>query len=1049
MLGLVLVITALPGLARAEPGSPRVPQAPEEVYSEDFANTTTTVPVSLGDYVGASPPGQTYTADRDWLNQGCSGSIVRGDLPNLPVAEGCTARSWGRVRQLTWALGKLLGASDSLAFENFALSSFTQASPGPGVVFTTETDLPIDLDSRFLVFSVDAMAINCHQTHPALLFSIVTGATSTPLGEVLDPCSGPFSVIAPDVPGVAGSGPILARGGTFRSSDSFLYDGTSFGLELRNQEGRRAGNDAAIDNIAVVDATPQLDHAFSPDRLPVGDTATLTYTITNTTDLAGKAGWRFANTLPPGLAVAGTPSTTCSGTEVTADVGGRSVEVSNGRLRTGQDFCAVTVPVTADTAKTYANEPADLALRGLDAAAAASVTFTSDSASLSLEIDKITEKPADANDNGITDAGDTISYTFSVDNTGPVPIAAIVVEDKLLEDTAVCDSPSLDPSEDTNCSRTYTLTQDDVDAGKVVNTATASGVAGGDLVSAESNRITIRINSPAKLEITNSAGPPADQNGNGRTDTGDTIDFSYTVSNTGAVTVGEVEVDDELSTKTSCSDTTLAPEEVTTCSGSYAISQDDVDGGSVDNRAAAVGVTPAGASITSSMSDTASTATDETASLSLRETAAGPDDTDKKIRAGDRIRYAFAVGNTGSVTINDITVDDAVLPDAAECGTTSLPPGESTTCAGTYRISQDDVDAGSVTNTATAAGTAPGGGVVTSPEDSVKTLITNGSGLSLAMQAGSPVDVNANRVTDRGDTIFYSFTVRNVGGVSLSKIALTDRRLSGVTCADTSLDPGQTATCLADEDYVITQADMDEGSVVNQATATGEQPDGDSVRSAAATETTPVRVVRAVGLVQRLLPIEDANGTGRDDAGDRISFEFTVVNTGTISLTNVNVRAPLLEDSEVSIACPATGLAPGQTLTCTSGLYVITDDDVTDGSLGSVATVAARTPAGQVRSVPSSVTVLLNESQAPIPDPTTATSPGTEPPPPPAGPQPGGALPTKAPPSLSLWVPALALLLVVPEAVLLIWRHQHNRLAAEAAAALRARPPQISVWMGR
>ncbi len=45
---------------------------------------------------------------------------------------------------------------------------------------------------------------------------------------------------------------------------------------------------------------------------------------------------------------------------------------------------------------------------------------------------------------------------------------------------------------------------------------------------------------------------------------------------------------------------------------------------------------------------------------------------------------------------------------------TTLAPQASTTCTGTYTVTQADIDAGSITNTATASGTPPTGPPVTS-----------------------------------------------------------------------------------------------------------------------------------------------------------------------------------------------------------------------------------------------------------------------------------------------------------------------------------------------
>ena len=78
--------------------------------------------------------------------------------------------------------------------------------------------------------------------------------------------------------------------------------------------------------------------------------------------------------------------------------------------------------------------------------------------------------------------------------------------------------------------------------------------------------------------------------------------------------------------------------------------------------------------------------------------------------AGSTIDYTFLVTNTGNVTITGVAVDDAQLDAAAVCPVTTLAPGASTTCTGTHTITQAEVDAGTVDNSATATGTPPGGG---------------------------------------------------------------------------------------------------------------------------------------------------------------------------------------------------------------------------------------------------------------------------------------------------------------------------------------------------
>jgi uncharacterized repeat protein (TIGR01451 family) len=68
--------------------------------------------------------------------------------------------------------------------------------------------------------------------------------------------------------------------------------------------------------------------------------------------------------------------------------------------------------------------------------------------------------------------------------------------------------------------------------------------------------------------------------------------------------------------------------------------------------------------------------------------------------AGDEITYTFRVENTGNVTLTDVTVTDPMFP-AMTCGTVTLIPGDTIICTATYTITQDDINAGAVLNTAT------------------------------------------------------------------------------------------------------------------------------------------------------------------------------------------------------------------------------------------------------------------------------------------------------------------------------------------------------------
>jgi uncharacterized repeat protein (TIGR01451 family) len=67
----------------------------------------------------------------------------------------------------------------------------------------------------------------------------------------------------------------------------------------RGRSSAGGGNDAPFTNIRILDATPRLTKSFSPATLNAGGTSTLTFTITNTSELAAKNGWSMTDALGP------------------------------------------------------------------------------------------------------------------------------------------------------------------------------------------------------------------------------------------------------------------------------------------------------------------------------------------------------------------------------------------------------------------------------------------------------------------------------------------------------------------------------------------------------------------------------------------------------------------------------------------------------------------------------------------------------------------------------------------------------------------------------
>ena len=180
---------------------------------------------------------------------------------------------------------------------------------------------------------------------------------------------------------------------------------------------------------------------------------------------------------------------------------------------------------------------------------------------------------------------------------------------------------------------------------------------------------------------------------------------------------------------------------------------------------------------------------------------------------GDVLSYRYEVTNTGNVTISAISVSDDNVDAAPVCDVTTLAPGEFATCTASHTVTQADLDAGTVTNNASATGT-PSGGTLVDPTDTATATADQNPALTLdkTITAGDPYSTV-------GATIDYQYIVTNTGNVTISAISVSDDNVDAAPVCDvTTLEPGEFATCTAS--HTVTQADLDAGTVTNNASAT-------------------------------------------------------------------------------------------------------------------------------------------------------------------------------------------------------------------------------------
>ena len=495
----------------------------------------------------------------------------------------------------------------------------------------------------------------------------------------------------------------------------------------------------------------------------------------------------------------------------------------------------------------------------------------------------------------VTGAGDTVTYDFTIENTGNVTLTDpdIIYQDFLGsggDPKVTCDPTEFGPAELTNCQATYVVTQADADLGtehdrvdspdnKVDITgtavATAASVRGGVApMSQPADATSFTI--PHNYGITPEALPVDKIH-----QAGQKVSFKFQVTNDGTVTVHNLSFVGGKFFGTGsrptvvCPTTSVAPEDTVVCEAIYTATQEDLDRGYVTFLPDAF-------------------ASNEDGDYALR--AAQPEDRaaevapapklnltqsvklDGPLRAGTRATYSFVVKNTGNLTVKDVRVipeqftgtgsmSDIVCGDQAK----SLAPGEEVVCTATYVVTEADVAAGGVRNFASATGVLPewvadvqGAGLDDKKVDANRTE----TGFPFVAEPALTMVKSADlaKTTTIGQKIGYQFLVTNTGNVALTDVAITEGRFTGAGEAVTvscpalpagGLLPGSQITCTGT--YKVVAADLNGQLISNTATASAHYEQS-TVTSAASSVTTSTATVDAKPLVKAGAAVEGVAG---------------------------------------------------------------------------------------------------------------------------------------------------------------------------------------------
>ncbi|AEE18103.1 conserved repeat domain protein [Dokdonia sp. 4H-3-7-5] len=588
----------------------------------------------------------------------------------------------------------------------------------------------------------------------------------------------------------------------------------------------------------------------------------------------------------------------------------------------------------------------------------------------------------DEDGDGFAQAGETITYNFTVTNTGNVTVTNIVVTDPLVTVTGGPIDLAPDAIDATTFVAQYVLTQEDVDAGMVENQALATGQNpnGDDVVDTsdddssvegeEDVTVTDLPEDPGMIAIVKT-GTFNDEDGDGFAQAGETITYNFTITNTGNVTVTNIVVTDPLVTVTG-GPIDLAPDAIdaTTFVAQYVLTQEDVDAGMVENQALATGQNPNGEDVVDTSDDDSSVEGEEDVTVTdlpedpgmiaiVKTGTFNDEDGDGFAQAGETITYNFTVTNTGNVTVTNIVVTDPLVTVTG--GPIDLAPDaiDATTFVAQYVLTQEDVDAGMVENQALATGQNPNGDDVvdTSDDDSsvegeedvTVTDLPEDPGMIAIVKTGTFNDEDGDGFAQAGETITYNFTITNTGNVTVTNIVVTDPLVT-VTGGPIDLNAGASDATTFSAIYTITQADIDNGGVTNQALATGQNPDGDDVTDTSdddsnleddETITTFPTDEGAIALIKTGF-FNDESGDGFAQVGETVTYNFTVTNTGNITITNIVINDPL-----VTVTGGPIDLSAGEVDTDTfSAVYTLTQADVDAGGVTNQAVVTGQNPDG-------------------------------------------------------------------------------------------------------
>ncbi|WP_027106383.1 DUF7507 domain-containing protein, partial [Ligilactobacillus ceti] len=480
------------------------------------------------------------------------------------------------------------------------------------------------------------------------------------------------------------------------------------------------------------------------------------------------------------------------------------------------------------------------------------------------------------------------------------------------------------------------------------------------------------------IEVTNKDGKKYDDGKMHQA--GDKIFYQLQIKNTGNVDITSVTLNDVLLNVKDVvvNNVNIAPGGTYDYdfANPYIVTQADMNKGKVENVAKVKGKTPGG-DTPDTPSNKTETNGEQKKDMTIKKTVRQVTNKDgkkyddgKMHTPGDKIYYALDVTNTGNVTINNLKLNDKLLDlQDVMLNDVNIEPGKTYhyDFDKTYTVTQNDLNAGKVTNVVKAIGTTPAGD--TPEKESDVDTPTN-------KQPDMQIKKSVTKITDKkdkeykgkqagklhavGDKVYYQVKITNTGNLTITSVTLNDALLGiNNTNVKLTIEPGKNKTYTFKTPYSVTQKDLNAGKVKNVVTAVGKTPGGDTPNRESHVDT-PTDYKPDMQIKKSVTKITDKDGKEYKDkqagklhaVGDKVYYQVKVTNTGNVKITELTINDKLLGITNEVVK--NLDIEPGKTYTHEfTAPYSVTQKDLdSKDNLVNTVKVSGKTPGGDIPEKP-------------------------------------------------------------------------------------------------